>query len=85
MLALAPDILKLDLALVRGIATDPARQALASAMRWFAARTGAALVAEGIESTEDLATLCSLGIGYGQGYLLGRPAPAPEDVAVLQP
>ena len=78
VLALAPDVLKLDLALVRGIATDPARQALASAMRWFAARTGAALVAEGIENADDLETLCSLGIGYGQGYHLGRPAASPQ-------
>ena len=74
ILALAPDILKLDLELIRGIDDDPARQSLALAMCQFARQTGATLVAEGIETEAELNTLISLGVGHGQGYHLGRPA-----------
>jgi EAL domain-containing protein (putative c-di-GMP-specific phosphodiesterase class I) len=74
--ALAPDILKLDLELIRGIDRDPARQSLTLAMCQFARHTGATLVAEGVETPAQLATLTSLGVSHGQGYHLGRPAPA---------
>jgi EAL domain-containing protein (putative c-di-GMP-specific phosphodiesterase class I) len=77
ILAIAPDVLKLDRALTRGIAGDPARQALAAAMDHFADRTGMLLVAEGIQTAEDLASLRALGVRYGQGYHLGRPGPLP--------
>ena len=73
ILELAPSIVKLDIGLVRGIDSDPARQALIAGVGHFAAKRGIRLVAEGIETTEELATLRSLGVGYGQGYLLGRP------------
>ncbi|MCW2569891.1 MAG: diguanylate phosphodiesterase, partial [Mycobacterium sp.] len=78
ILALAPDIVKLDLELTRGIAADPARQALAAAMSIFADRTAATLVAEGIETQADLDALRELGVRYGQGYHLGRPQQLPE-------
>ena len=42
----------------------------------FARETGAVVVAEGIESKEQLRALNDLGVGYGQGYLLGRPTHA---------
>lgn len=50
---LHPDILKLDLGLIRDIDTDPARQALAWALGWFAQRTGAAVVAAGVETDPE--------------------------------
>ena len=40
----------------------------------FAAGTGVELIAEGVEREEDLAALRVLGVPYGQGFLLGRPA-----------
>lgn len=73
ILQVAPDVLKLDRALVQGIDGDPARQAMCDAMVRFAARTGAMLVAEGVETETELETLRYLGIRYAQGYLLGRP------------
>lgn len=82
ILALSPDILKLDLQLIRGIDGDPARQSLALAMTGFAERTGAALVAEGIETAAEMHTLLSLGVRHGQGYFLGRPAPVGAVAAV---
>lgn len=78
VLELAPDIIKMDLSLTRGIDASPARAALATASVGFSAATGADLLAEGIETPAELATLRRLGVGYGQGYLLGRPGPLPS-------
>ncbi len=69
----APDLIKMDMSLTRGIDGDGARRALASAMVYYARETGATIVAEGIETQEELATLRTLGAARGQGYLLGRP------------
>lgn len=83
ILTLAPDILKLDLQLTRGVARDPARQALVRALTWYATSTASTVVAEGIEMQEDLDVLRSLGVPFGQGYHLGRPALAAEVVGGL--
>ena len=79
ILDLAPDYVKLDISLCRGIDRDPARRALASALVSFTRDVGIVLVAEGIETEDERATLTDLGVQYGQGFLLGRPAPLPED------
>ncbi|CUH40800.1 Bacteriophytochrome cph2 [Jannaschia seosinensis] len=73
ILRLNPDILKLDMSLVRDIHIDPARRSLVSAMVHFASETGAQLTAEGIECEEERDVLRDLGVRYGQGYFLGRP------------
>jgi EAL domain-containing protein (putative c-di-GMP-specific phosphodiesterase class I) len=75
ILRLAPDIVKLDLSLTQEIAHDPAREALAESLVGFAGGVGAAIAAEGISSDEDLALLRTLGVDYGQGFYLARPAP----------
>lgn len=79
ILQMSPDIIKLDIVLTRGIDHDVVRQALATALVDFSARVEAVIVAEGIETQAELATLRSLGVTYGQGYHLARPGP-PEDV-----
>lgn len=73
ILQLQPDIIKLDMGLVRGVDTDPAKRALASALCFFAQETGAQIVAEGIETEAERRALEALGVCKGQGYLLGRP------------
>ena len=73
ILELTPDFVKLDIDLVRGIDTDPARQALVAGMTHFATDRGLHLIAEGIETKAELVTLRGLGLEFGQGYLLGRP------------
>lgn len=83
VLELRPDFVKLDAELVRGIDADPSRQALVVGMRYFAQKTGCTLIAEGIETEDEQATLDSLDIRFGQGYLLGRPAPVDELMAGL--
>lgn len=75
--ALQPDYVKLDIEWVHEIDRDPVRQALVSGLVYFGAETGCELIAEGIETEQELAALRELGIQLGQGYLLGRPEPAP--------
>ncbi len=73
ILRLAPDFIKVDIALIRDIDTDPVRQALITALSTVADTAGARLIAEGIETQAELDTLPSLGVTLGQGYLLCRP------------
>ena len=75
ILKLAPDFIKLDRELVSGIDLDPVRRALAASLVTFAADTGAEIVAEGVETEDELEVLRRLGVRYAQGYHLGRPAP----------
>ena len=81
ILDLAPDYVKLDISLCRGIDRDPARRALASALVAFSRDVGIVLIAEGIETEDERRALSELGVQYGQGYLLGRPAPLPDRLA----
>ncbi|HSK98294.1 MAG TPA: EAL domain-containing protein [Euzebyales bacterium] len=79
VLALRPAYMKLDRGWVQDIEADPVRQALVAGLQHFAQRTGCRLIAEGIETTAQFETLLGLGVGYGQGYLLGPPQPAPGE------
>ena len=73
VLLLAPDIVKLDIKLTRGIHLDLGLQAIAAGLIAFAQKTGATVIAEGIETDSELYTLRALGADLGQGYLLARP------------
>jgi len=83
MLLLHPDIIKLDTSLTSNVHTNAAKSSLASALVLFAQQTGAAIVAEGIETQEELDTLKSLGVHRGQGYLLGRPCALEDALATV--
>ncbi len=78
---LRPDVIKLDLRLVQGRPT-PQIAEIASAVSAAAERSGAVVLAEGIETPQHAAIARSLGATLGQGWLLGRPGPLP---AVLPP
>jgi PAS domain S-box-containing protein len=71
---LEPAMVKLDRSLVAGIDSDRAREAVVAGMVRFADSAGLVLLAEGIETREELTTLRRLGVRLGQGYLLGKPA-----------
>lgn len=73
LVALEPDIIKLDISLVRGIADNRSQRALASALQAFATDMGAIVIAEGIEDATELQVVADIGIPWGQGYHLGRP------------
>ncbi|MDH5420284.1 MAG: EAL domain-containing protein [Acidimicrobiia bacterium] len=68
------DSIKLDLDVVRGVDHDRNRQAMVSALVALSKATGTQVVAEGIETMSELVSLAELGVAYGQGYFLGRPA-----------
>lgn len=76
MLLTKPGLLKVDRYLVQGIAADPIRQTVMAKLHEVSAALPAILVAEGIESLEDLAVLRALGIEAGQGYLFAKPLTA---------
>ncbi|HEX6399702.1 MAG TPA: EAL domain-containing protein, partial [Actinomycetota bacterium] len=80
IVVLAPDFIKLDRAVVAGVATDPFRRSLIQRMVSFASDVGIEVIAEGIETKADLEVLRSLSVPYGQGFLLGRPGPLPATV-----
>ncbi|WP_373354784.1 EAL domain-containing protein [Pseudoroseicyclus sp. CXY001] len=73
LLRLRPDVIKLDIELVRGIDSNSAKQALVMGMMYFARDIGARIVAEGIETDEEREALRTLGVHQGQGYHLGKP------------
>lgn len=77
--ALRPDYIKLDRRVVETVdRTEQGRRVIAG-MVAFAEQTQASLIAEGIERTSQKQILKSLGVEYGQGFLLGYPAPAAAD------
>lgn len=75
---LAPDMIKLDMSLTRGIDQDPALRAMASALIAFARETDAKVIAEGVETPGELDALRGLGVHRIQGFLLGRPVELAE-------
>jgi EAL domain-containing protein (putative c-di-GMP-specific phosphodiesterase class I) len=78
IIRLAPDFIKLDITLTRGIDDAPVRRALATALISFASEIGAAIIAEGIETQGEFDTLRSLGVPYGQGFYLAPPGELPQ-------
>ncbi|MCC4602406.1 EAL domain-containing protein [Xanthomonas campestris] len=68
-----PDLLKLDIALVRGIDTDRSRQAIVRHVTRMCEELGIAVIAEGIEHPDEYCTLRDLGIHLQQGYLFAKP------------
>jgi hypothetical protein len=71
---LAPDVIKLDRALITGIEDDAVQAALVSSFVRYAHDIGATVCGEGIETLAELTRLAALDVSYGQGYLLARPA-----------
>lgn len=68
-----PDQLKIDMALVRGIASNGPKQAIVRAIGSVCLDLGIDLIAEGIETLEEFDWLTSEGVRYFQGYLFGKP------------
>jgi EAL domain-containing protein (putative c-di-GMP-specific phosphodiesterase class I) len=73
---LKPQYLKFDRELIRDIDSSYIRREMTRALKGFADSIGSAIIAEGIERQGELDALLELGIEYGQGFLLGRPAAA---------
>lgn len=72
------DILKVDRAFCAGLGTTGREEAVLGAMVSLANGMNVDLIAEGIESEEEALALLDIGVKYGQGYHLGRPASASD-------
>lgn len=70
---LRPEFMKVDRALIHAINSHRARRGLLVSLLSFSGHIGARLIAEGVETQRELDTLLSLGVQYGQGWVLGRP------------
>lgn len=68
-----PHYIKIDMELVRNIDKDRFKQALMKALHDFSVMTNIKMIAEGIETVNELNELIHIGIPYGQGYFLQRP------------
>ena len=68
-----PQVLKVDMELVRGIDASAAKQAIVEGIVHMAARMKSRIVAEGVETREELDCMRALGIELFQGYLLAKP------------
>ena len=69
-----PDLVKLDMALVRGIEACGVRQAIVRSIVRLGEDLGLRLVAEGVETAAEARTVTDLGVGLMQGYFFARPA-----------
>ena len=77
IIELRPRYVKLDISLIRGVDADLGRQALVAAMHHFGQAAASRLIAEGVETREEAATVEALGVEFAQGYWYGRPERAP--------
>jgi diguanylate cyclase (GGDEF) domain len=69
-----PHFIKLDMQLIRNIDSDSIKLALVRSMVQLSHISNISLIAEGVETKEELATLVDLGVQYAQGYFLQRPS-----------
>jgi EAL domain-containing protein (putative c-di-GMP-specific phosphodiesterase class I) len=82
ILRLEPDSLKIDGAIVRDLDHLPGKRAMVEALVAFARAVGAIVIAEQVETADEVRALTELGVSHAQGYHLGRPAPPAELRAV---
>ena len=76
-----PDLVKLDMSMVRGLDTDAYKATLVGQLIELAHSLGAAVVVEGIETRPELEWIQAQRADYAQGWLIGRPSnpPSPPD------
>jgi diguanylate cyclase (GGDEF)-like protein len=75
VMALRPHFVKLSDVLTRGVSSSTVKREMVRSLQRIAETIDAVVVAEGIETQDDLAVLSELGVRYGQGYFLARPGP----------
>lgn len=77
LLRLRPDYMKVDMAVIRGIDQDPAKQELLDVFIASGKRIGLSILAEGIETPAEYRYLRSREVDLMQGYLFGKPEEVP--------
>ena len=74
LIFLSPDVVKLDMSIVRNINTDQNRQDVLSSLMTYVRTRGVKVLAEGVQTREEMETLVEYGVDYLQGYYVGYPA-----------
>lgn len=74
-----PDVVKLDIGLIMGAATA-AQAGVGLAVRAYVEEHGGSVIAEGIETTDQLDRALALGATLGQGFYFARPGPLPTPI-----
>jgi EAL domain-containing protein (putative c-di-GMP-specific phosphodiesterase class I) len=75
---LKPAFLKIDMALVRDVHVSQVNREMCKAIISLGHGTGAAVIAEGIQTEDEFAALLEMDVDYGQGFLLARPEAGPD-------
>ena len=76
--ALQPAFIKIDMSIVRDVDSNPYKQRLIRILSQLGEGTGSEVLAEGVETEEELAVLLRSGVTLLQGYHLGRPSAQPD-------
>lgn len=77
-----PNYIKLDMKLIRNIDADSLKYALVKGMVEFSKASSILIIAEGIETYEELNTLVNLGVQYGQGYFIQKPDSEIKEISI---
>jgi EAL domain-containing protein (putative c-di-GMP-specific phosphodiesterase class I)/GGDEF domain-containing protein len=77
---LRPDYIKIDRSIIHRINRNKIKEILLETLVVFARKIDCQMIAEGIETFEELEIVRQLGVHFGQGYLLGRPNPKLQPV-----
>ena len=81
LLELSPRFIKVDIAIIRGIDTDPDKQQIVQNIVAYAHPRSMQIIAEGVETAEELKKVLELGVDGLQGYFLAKPANIPTRIA----
>lgn len=77
---LKPEYLKLDMDLIRDVDKDIEKQFIIKSICTYSNLSGCKLIAEGIETEEELRELIKIGVEYGQGYFIQKPS---KDITLI--
>ena len=81
---LRPEYVKVDMHFVKSIDSDPIKRQFVQSIQAIAAKSGTQVIAEGIETQAEYATINGLGVPFGQGYHIARPqAEPPKEIVGL--
>lgn len=81
LIQISPDLVKVDMSIIRDIDRDAAKQKLLANLVSYAGERGILVLAEGVETPEELRTVIRHGVDFIQGYYTGRPALDPPEVS----
>ena len=81
LLAMQPNYVKVDQALIRGIYMDEDKKRLLKNLLSYTKAKGIRVIAEGIENAEDMRTVIDLGVDYMQGNYLGKPSAKAQEIS----